>query len=174
MDATRDHHFHYVQIGYSFVKIKFNKSNSKTKACNTDFTFSLRDSVTFFIGNCQQSDKDDNLEESFFEEKQSPYQSFYITCDDYLSDDSGTYSADEGDIELLNSSEDPIKSSKLIVLRSYLLTLFNFCFQCPRKAYISKLRTQGSEVSGNMTSENGHKNQWCSQSKLSKERSGNI
>ena len=78
MDATRDHHFHYVQIGYSCVKIKFNKSNSKTKACNTVFTFSLRDSVTFFIGNCQQSDKDDNLEESFFEEKQSPYTDSFI------------------------------------------------------------------------------------------------
>ena len=52
-------------------------------------------------------------------------------------------SDDEGDIELLNSSEDPIKSSKLIVFLS--------SFQCLGKAHISKLRTQGSAVLVNIT-----------------------
>ena len=66
--------------------------------------------------------------------------------------DSVIHSDDEGDIELLNSSQDPIKSSKLIVFWSCLVTLFNFCFQCPRKAHISKLRTQGSTVLVNITS----------------------
>ena len=59
-------------------------------------------------------------------------------------------SDDEGDIELLNSSEDPIKSSKLIVFLSCLVTVFNFSFQCLGKA-ISKLRTQGSAVLVNIT-----------------------
>ena len=52
------------------------------------------------------------------------------TSDDYLSDDSVIHSDDEGDNELLNSSADPIKSSKVIVFWSFLVTLFNFCFQC--------------------------------------------
>ena len=60
-------------------------------------------------------------------------------------------SDDEGDIELLNSSEDPIKSSKLIVFLSCLVTVFNFSFQCLGKAHISKLRTQGSAVLVNIT-----------------------
>ena len=174
MDTTRDIHFHSVQTGHSCLKIKFNKLTSKTKACNTDFTFGPSDSVTFFIDQSQQSDKGDNCEESFFEEKQSRDESFRVNNNDYLSDDSVLNSEDEGDIELLNYSEDPIKSSKLIVFWSCLVTLFNFCFQCPRKAHISKLRTQGLAVLVNITRENGHENQWCSQPKLSKARAGNI
>ena len=76
--------------------------------------------------------------------------------------------------ELLNYSEDLVKSSKLIVFWSCLVTLLNFCFQCPRKAHISKLRTQGLAVLVNITCENRHENQWCSQPKLFKARAGNI
>ena len=146
MDTTADLDFQSVQTGHSCLKIKFNKPISKTKTCNTDFIFGLSDSVTFFIDKSQQYDEDDNLEESFFEEKQSLAESLRVTSDDYLSDDSVINSDDEGDIELLNSSEDPTKSSKLIVFSSCLVTLFNFCFHCPRKAHISKLRIQGSAV----------------------------
>ena len=47
-------------------------------------------------------------------------------------------------------------------------------FHCPRKADISRLRTQGSAVLVNITCKSGHENQWCSQPKLSKTRAGNI
>ena len=144
------------------------------KACNTDFTFCPSDSVTFFIDKSQQSDQNNNLGESFFEEKQSLDETFRVISDDCLSDDSVINSDDETDIELLNSSEDPVKSSKLIVFSSCLVTLFNFYFQCPRKVHISKLRTQNLAVLINISCENGHENRWCSQPKLSKARAGNI
>ena len=174
MDTTTDLYFHSVQTGHSYLKIKFSKPTPKTKACNTDFTFGPSDSVTFFIDKSQQPDEDDNLEESFFKEKLNLDESLHVTSDDYLSDNSVINSDDKGDTELFNSSEDPIKSSKLIVFWSCLVTLFNFCFQYPRKGHFSKLRTQGSAVLVNITCENGHKNQWCSEPKLSKARAGNI
>lgn len=123
--------------------------------------------------NCQQSNKNENLEESFFEEKQSRHESICVTRDDYLSNDSAIYSDDEGDTESLNSYEDLIKSSKLIVFQSCLITLFNFYFPCPREDHFLKLRTQGSTVLVNITCENGYENQWCSLSKSSKAKDGN-
>ena len=86
MDTIIDLHFHSVQTGHSCLKIKFNKPTSKAKACNTGFTFDPSDSVMFFIDKFQQSDKDDNCEESFFEEKQSRDESFCVNSNDYLSD----------------------------------------------------------------------------------------
>ena len=35
INTTTDHHFHSVQTGHSCLNTKFNKPNSKTKACNT-------------------------------------------------------------------------------------------------------------------------------------------
>ena len=80
MDTMTVHHFQSIQSGHSYLKIKFNKLASKRKICNTDFTFGSSDSVTFFIDKCQQSDENDNLEESFFEEKQNLDDSFLVAC----------------------------------------------------------------------------------------------
>ena len=99
-----------VGIAVHYKSIKFNKPTSKAKAFNAGFTFGPSDSVTFFMDKSQQSDEDDNLEESFFAEKQGLDELFLVTGDDYLSDDSVINSDDEGDIELLNSSDGPIKS----------------------------------------------------------------
>ena len=96
MDTTTDLHFHSVQNGHSCLKIKFDKSTSKTKAYITDYTFGPSDSVMFFLDKSQESDKDDSLEESFFEEKQSLNEFFRVNSDDYLSDYSVINSDDEG------------------------------------------------------------------------------
>ena len=40
--------------------------------------------------------------------------------------------------DILNSSKDPLKSSKIIAFWSYLVTLFG-CFNCAKKSCISQL-----------------------------------
>ena len=94
MDTTTDYHFHSVQTRNCCLKIKFIQLTSKTKTCNTDFKFGPRDFGTFFIDKCQQSSKDENLEESLFKQKRSLDISFRVTSDDYLSDGSIIYSCE--------------------------------------------------------------------------------
>ena len=150
MDTTTDHHFHSVQTGHSCLKTECNKPASKTKACNTDVTFGPSDSVTFFIDKLQQSDEDNNLEESFILILNSLKNPSLIS-DDYVSYDPVINSDDDGDIELLNSSEDPLKRSKLIVIFvSSIQKKLKSQFSVSKKS--SYLKTRNSI-------ENGHKNQ---------------
>ena len=64
--------------------------------------------------------------------------------------------------DILNSSKDPLKSSKIIMLWSWLVTLFGSCFNYAKKSRISKLPRKGLAVLVTMICENEHENKWSS------------
>ena len=66
---------------------------------------------------------------------------FWLSDDAYLTD-----VAENKERSSLNSSKDPLKSRKIIVFRSFIVTLFSSCFNGAKKFSISKLFREGSVV----------------------------
>ena len=90
--------------------------------------------MPFFIDQQEHYNEfSESLEESISEENSVFDESFHLSDEDYSTDES----EDEGrERDILNSSKDPLKSSKITVFWSCLVTLFGSSFTCERKFWL--------------------------------------
>lgn len=126
------------------MKIKISKRATKTWSCNNDLTFNPVDQVYFFTDQQAHKNKSNESLAEIISEGNSVFD------DNYGSED------EEGDI--LNSSKDRMKSSKIIAFWSCLVTLRGSCFNFAKKPCISELLRKRLVVVVTVIWENAHEN----------------
>ena len=103
----------------SRLKIKFSKPGTKTRTWSTDLTFNSFDLVPFFTKQQEHCNEFTESPEKIISEENSVFdEPFHLT--DKTQDQKR---------DILYLSKDPLKSSKIIMFWSGLVTLFVSCFE---------------------------------------------
>ena len=149
----------------SLLKVKIQKKTQKSRAVNTEISFSPSSFVEFSI----REDSEYDTEESEIENKDLRDSSFNVDTESSETDD-----YEDGANITISSDISPISDSKFIVFWGCLLPLLRFCFICNKPATISSCVNKGTMIIVTLLCNARHTSVWRSQPSVNGMAAGNL